>query len=114
MTRGLGLIVALISLAIVGALFAMQSKSQGPAAATITHAESQAIATAASGGFTPVAQILQVDAAQSGTYVGAQLPIGTGVTVAQASATSYCLQMNITGTLVHERGPGGSPAPGPC
>jgi len=108
------LVLALISLAIVGGLMAMQSKNQGPTSATANQAESQAVATAASAVFQPVDQVLQVDAAQTGTYAGAQLPAGTGVTLTQASTTSYCLEANLSGTLVHEYGPGGSPAVGRC
>jgi len=104
----------LISLAIVGGLFAMQNKSQGPTAAAVTQDESQALAAAASQTFAQVDQVLQAGYAQAGTYVGAQLPVGSGVTVAQATATSYCLETNLTGTLLHENGPGGSPGAGPC
>ena len=114
MTRGIGLLLALISLAVVGGLMAMQSKTQGPTAPAVTQAEQQALAVASTAAFQPVAQILAVDYAQSGTYVGAQLPLGTGVTLAQATSTSYCLQMSVNGTPVHESGPGGSPASGPC
>ncbi len=114
MTRGVGLIFAVISLAITGALFALQSKSQGPTSAAATHAESQALATAASAGFAPVDQFLQLAHAQSDTYVGAQLPAGTGVTVVGASSTNYCLELTITGAVLHENGPGGTPASGHC
>ena len=38
----------------------------------------------------------------------------SGVTVAQATATSYCLETNLSGTLMHEAGPGGSPSAGHC
>jgi hypothetical protein len=107
-------VLVLISLAVVGGLFAMQSKTQGPTAAAVTQDESQAIAAAAATGFSQVDQVLQADYVQSGTYAGAQLPVGSGVTVAQATATSYCLEMNVNGTLVHESGPGGSPVVGPC
>ena len=110
MTRGVGLIVAVISLAITGALFALQSKSQGPTSA----AESQALATAASAGFAPVDQFLQLAHAQTGTYVGAELPAGTGVTVVGASSTNYCLELTVDSAVVHENGPGGSPAAGRC
>jgi hypothetical protein len=113
-TRGIGLVLVLGSLAVVGGLFALQNKSQGPTAAAVTQAESQAIAAAASTSFSQVDQVLQADYAQAGTYVGAQLPVGSGVTLAQATATSYCLETNITGALVHESGPGGSPVAGPC
>jgi hypothetical protein len=114
MTRGLGLLIALISLAIVGGLMAMQSKSQGPTSAAVNQAESQAVATAASAVFSPVDQALQVAASQAGTYVGAELPVGSGVTLARATAVSYCLEANLSGTPVYENGPGGTPAAGHC
>lgn len=113
-TRGVGLLLVLISLAVVGGLFAMQSKSQGPSAPAVTQAESQASATAASAAFSQVEQVLQADYVQLGTYAGAQLPAGSGVTVAQATGTTYCLETNVDGTLVHENGPGGLPAAGRC
>lgn len=104
----------LISLAIVGGLFAMQSKTQGPTAAAVTQDESQALVAATSQTFAQVVEVLQADYAQAGTYVGAQLPVGSGVTVVQATATTYCLETNVSGTLVHQRGPGGAPGAGPC
>jgi hypothetical protein len=113
-TRGVGLVFVLISLAVVGGLAAMQSKNQGPTAAAVTQDEAQALGAAASTSFAQVAEVLQADYAQAGTYVGAQLPVGSGVTLAQATATSYCLVTNVNGTLVHESGPGGSPAAGAC
>ena len=108
------MLLAICSLGIVGALMTMQGKSQGPTSAAITNAESQAVATASQAVFQPVDQVLQVDEAQTGTYVGAQLPAGTGVTMAQVSTTSYCLQADLSGNVVHEDGPGGTPAVGPC
>jgi hypothetical protein len=107
-------VLVLISLAVVGGLTAMQSKTQGPAAAAVTHDESQALAAAAAVNFSQVDQVIQADYAQAGTYVGAQLPLGSGVTLLQATSTSYCLETNLNGTVVHETGPGGSPATGPC
>lgn len=106
--------LVLLSLAVVGGLVAMQNKAQGPTSAAVTQDESQALAAAASVNFSQVDQVLQADYAQDGTYVGAQLPVGSGVTVAKATQTSYCLETNVSGTLVHENGPGGSPAAGPC
>jgi hypothetical protein len=114
LTKGVGLIVVLISLAVSGVLFSMQSSGQGPTASAVTQEESQAIAVAAASIFAQVTQVLQVDYAQAGTYVDAQLPTGSGVTLAQASATAYCLQANVNGTPVHETGPGGSPVLGLC
>jgi hypothetical protein len=108
------MLLAVCSLAIVGALMTMQGKSNGPTSAAVTNAESQAVATASASVFQPVDQVLQLDRTQTGTYVGAQLPAGTGVIVKQASTSSYCLEANLSGTLVHEYGPGGTPANGPC
>jgi hypothetical protein len=113
-TRGLGLILVLSSLAIVGVLMAKQSKSAGPTSAAANQAESQAVSTAALAVFQPVDQVLQVDASQTGTYVGAQLPPGTGVALTRATNTSYCLDATLSGTPVHENGPGGTPALGHC
>lgn len=110
----MGLLLFVISLAIVGGLFAMQSKSQGPAAPQIQQDESQAIATASTQTFGQVVPVLQADFAQNGTYVGAELPVGSQVTLAQATTTSYCLQSTVNGTIVHESGPGGSPVAGAC
>ena len=47
---------------------------------------------------------------QNQTYVGATLPAGSGVVLASADATSYCLQDGSE----HEVGPGGTPQPGAC
>jgi hypothetical protein len=113
-TRGLGLLLAVISLAVTGALMLQQGSNQGPTSAAATQAESQAVATAASSVFSPVDQMLQVDVSQTGTYVGAVLPVGSGVTLAQATAASYCLEADLSGTVVHENGPGGAPAVGRC
>jgi hypothetical protein len=114
MTRAIGLLLVVISIAIGGGVTAMQSKTQGPTSAAVDHAESQAVATAASAVFAPVDQALQVAVSQTGTYVGAELPVGAGVTLARATAASYCLEANLSGTEVHEYGPGGSPAAGHC
>jgi hypothetical protein len=42
------------------------------------------------------------------------LPVGSGVTLARATAASYCLEANLDGTPVYENGPGGTPAVGHC
>jgi hypothetical protein len=108
-------VLFLVSLAVVGVLFAMQNKSQGPTSAAVTQEEAQAYAAGAAQTFAQVDETLQADYAQNGTYVGAEMPVGSGVTLAQATATTYCLEANAGGTLMHEAGPpGGSPAPGAC
>src|SRR5206468_6294756 len=108
-TRGLGLLLAVISLAITGGLMMMQGTNQGPTAPAVTQAESEAVATAASAVFSPVDQMLQVDVSQTGTYLGAELPVGSRVTLVRATATSYCLEAELSGTPVHENGPGRTP-----
>ncbi len=114
MTRTIGAVALLISLAIGGWLFALQSKNQGPTAPAVTQAESQAVVATAAADFAQVTEVLQGQYAQAGTYAGAQLPVGSGVTLALASTTSYCLQADVNGELVHQAGPGGVPALGPC
>jgi len=112
--RGVGLIVVLISLVLVGVLTMNQGKSQGPTSAAANQEEALAYSTAAESQFSQVVQALDGDYAQNGTYVGAQLPPGSGVVLAQVTPTSYCLNANINGTVMHETGPGGSPVNGPC
>ena len=106
--------LVLISLVTTGGLLLAQGKSEGPTSAPVTQEETQAVATAASAVFSPVDQVLQLDDSQTGTYVGADLPVGSGVTPVRATATSYCLEADLSGTPVHETGPGGTPAVGPC
>jgi hypothetical protein len=113
-TRAIAAVVLLVSVAIGAWLFAAQSKNEGPSAPAVTQAEQQADVAAASSNFSQVTEVLQGAYAQAGTYAGAQLPVGSGVTLAAASSTSYCLETTLNGTLVHENGPGGSPAAGPC
>lgn len=113
-TRAISSVVVLVSLAIVGWLFALQSKNQGPSSQAVTQAEAHATLSVAAVNFSQIGASLQAAYAQAGTYVGAQLPAGSGVSLAQASTTSYCLETTVNGTLVHEAGPGGSPAAGAC
>jgi hypothetical protein len=51
---------------------------------------------------------------ENGTYAGATLPPGTGVTLVRADAGSYCLQADVGGAQEHEVGPQGQPQAGPC
>jgi uncharacterized protein YxeA len=110
----MGLLLVVITLAIVGGLMAVQSKTQGPNAPQVQQEESQALVTASAQTFAQVGQALQADYAQNGTYVGAELPVGSQVTLAQATDKTYCLQTTVDGRVVHESGPGGAPAAGAC
>lgn len=108
------MIVVLVSLGLTGVLFSKESKQLDSTGSPAKHAESQAIATASASIFAPVTQVLEVGHAESGTYLGAQLPAGSGVTIVQANTAAYCLQANVNGMPVHEIGPGGVPALGAC
>ena len=114
MTRTLGLPLLLVTLLVGGYLFTQQSKTSGPSAAAVTQAETQAAAFAAATNFQGTAAVLQAWYAANGTYAGAALPPGSGVTLIRADATSYCLQTGDVAALMHETGPNGTVQPGPC
>jgi hypothetical protein len=110
MTRSLGLVLLVLSLAVGGYLFAQQAKTEGPASTAAQRAETQAAVAAAATSFDAALPVLQAWFADHGTYAGVALPPSDGVAVVRADAASYCLQ----GGDLHEVGPGGTPAPGPC
>lgn len=114
MSRSLGIVITLVSLLAGAFLFVQQSKTVGPASTTAAQAETQATAEGGAANFLQVQQVLQAYFTENGTYVGATLPPGSGVTLATATQSSYCLETTINGVVSHETGPGGSPAPGPC
>lgn len=114
MSRSFGLVLLLVTLAIGGVLFAMQSRSEGPTSPAVTQAETQAIQESAGVNFQAADQVMQAALAENGTYAGAVLPPGSGVVLASATTTSYCLQAGVGTALEHEVGPGGSAQPGPC
>jgi hypothetical protein len=110
MVRVLGVPALLIAVLIGLYLSAKSMQSNGPASASGQQAITQAQSEVAGVNFNQAVPALQAFYDQNGTYVGATLPPGTGVVLARADATSYCLQ---AGTE-HEDGPGGQPQPGPC
>jgi hypothetical protein len=114
MTRTLGLPLLLISLVIGAYLFAQQSKSEGPTSPVITQDIAQANSAVAGTNFQAATASLQAWLAEHGTYVGATLDPSLPVQLAQAGATSYCLQSNTGTAAEHEVGPGGQPQPGSC
>lgn len=109
MVRVLGIPVLLIAVFVGIYLSTQDAKSNVP-----TPAEQQAVSQAQSVGagadFNQVVPGLQAYYDQNQTYVGATLPAGSGVVLASADATSYCLQDGNE----HELGPNGTPQPGPC
>ena len=112
MTRSLGLVVLVLSLAIGGYLLAQQAKTEGPTSTVAQQAEAQAAVAASASSFNAALPELQAWFTDHGTYAGATLDAGYGVVVARADGTSFCLQT--ADGAAHEVGPGGSPAAGAC
>jgi hypothetical protein len=114
MSRTVGLPLLLVALVVGGYLFVAQSKSNGPSSAVVTQAETQAESFTAGTNFQAADQLMQAWYAQSGTYAGATMAPGSGVTLVRADATSYCLETVAGSAVEHETGPGGTPEPGSC
>jgi Tfp pilus assembly protein PilV len=104
-------IPAVLVVALLGIyLYTQDARSNGPTSTTGQQAITQAQSAVAATNFSQAAAAMQAYYTQSGTYVGATLPVGTGVVLARADAYSYCLQAGDE----HEVGPGGQPQPGTC
>jgi hypothetical protein len=116
MTRGLGLVSLLVSLAISGMLFTSQLKGGGstPAAPNRSQVVQQAQAAAAGVTAGQAERELAAYQAENGTFEGAALTGISGVTVLSAGATSYCLRLAADGGVLYDAGPGGTPSPNPC
>jgi hypothetical protein len=104
-------IPAVLVAALIGVyLFTQNAQSNGPTSAPGQQAITQAQSSVAATNFAQADAAMQAFYTQSGTYVGAVLPAGSGVYLVRADATSYCLQAGAE----HEVGPGGQPQPGAC
>ena len=114
--RGLGLVSLLVVLALVGGLWAMDARNNGPTSPSAQRMQTAADRIAADGNFIGAATFLAAYEAENGTYVGAALPPSFGVQLVRADASSYCLQTAVgTAGVMHAIGPnGGPPADGPC
>jgi hypothetical protein len=110
----LGLVAVLVALAVGAYLFAAQSRSEGSSGSAAAADEARAETTAAATNFQGVVASLQAWFAENGTYAGAVLPPGSGVVLARADTSSYCLQTTAGTAVEHEVGPSGQPQPGPC
>ena len=110
MLRVLGVPAILITLFVGAYLSTQEMRSNGPTSASGRQQIAQAQSAGAGVDFNQVVPVLQAYFAEHQTYVGAPLPPGSGVVLAGADATSYCLQSGNE----HEVGPGGTPQPGPC
>jgi type II secretory pathway pseudopilin PulG len=114
MGRAFGLISIVVSLALVGILWALTMQHSGPTSATAKRAESEATAAVSAMNFTAAATQLELYHAENATYAGATLPPSFGVTLVRADAASYCLQAGVGGAVQHFAGPGGTATAGPC
>jgi type II secretory pathway pseudopilin PulG len=114
MGRAFGLISIVVSLALVGILWALTMQHSGPTSATAKRAEAEATAAVSGMNFTAAATQLELYHAENATYAGASVPPSFGVTLVRADAASYCLQAGVGGAVQHFTGPGGSAAAGPC
>ena len=110
MLRVLAVPAILITL-FLGAYLSMHDmQSSGPTSPAGQRAIAQANAVGAGSDFSQAVPTLQAYFDENQTYVGATLPAGSGVVLARAGATSYCLQSGSE----HENGPGGTAQPGRC
>jgi hypothetical protein len=114
MGRSLGVISLVVSLALVGILWALTMQHSGPTSATAESAESKASAAVSAMNFTAASTQLEAYHAENATYAGASVPPSFGVTLVRADATSYCLQTGVGAAAQHFTGPGGAAAAGAC
>jgi len=115
--RGSAIIALVLVLgALVGALWAMDARKNGPTSANAKRMETAAARIAADGNFIGAGIFLGAYVGEHGTYAGAVLPASFRVQLVRADGTSYCLQTGVeTGGVMHVVGPsGGAPASGPC
>jgi hypothetical protein len=113
MGRAFGLLALLVPVAVGGYLLVTQLRSNGPTSPMVTHSEILGQSNVAATNMEAADTVLQGWFAQNNTYAGATLPLGSGVVLVRADATSYCLQTS-TSPAYHEDGPGGQAQPGPC
>jgi len=114
MGRVMGLMSIVVSLALVGILWASSMKHSGPTSSAAKQAEAEATAAVSGMNFAAAATQMETFHAENATYAGATIPPSFGVTLARADAASYCLQAGVGGSVQHYTGPGGPPAAGPC
>ena len=114
MGRAFGLISIVVTLALVGILWALTMQHSGPTSSTAQRAENDASAAVSAINFTAAATQLESYHAENATYAGAPLPPSFGVTLVRADAASYCLQTGIDSSAQHFTGPGGTATAGPC
>ena len=116
MTRGLGLISLLVSLAICGLLYSSQLQGTGSKPSSPQQNRVVQEANSAAAGMTGMQAERELAAyqAEHGTFVGAAVTHISGVTVLHADPTTFCLQISSNGGLLYDAGPGGTPSGTRC
>jgi type II secretory pathway pseudopilin PulG len=114
MGRAFGLISIVVSLALVGIVWATSMQSTGPTSASTKQAREDAAVAVSSLNFNAAATELEAFHAQNGTYAGATLSPSFGVTLVRADAATYCVQAGIDTAVTHFDGPNGATVSGPC
>jgi hypothetical protein len=116
MTRGLGLISLLVSLAICGLLYSSQLQGTGSKPSSPQQNRVVQEANSAAAGITAMQAERELAAyqAEHGTFVGAAVTDISGVTVLHADPTTFCLQISSNGGLLYDAGPGGTPSETRC
>jgi hypothetical protein len=110
MLRVLGIPALLVVVLLAAYLSLKNMQSDGPTSTVGRQAITQAQSELAATNFAQASAAMQAFFTENATYVGATLPVGTGVVLVSAAPTTYCLQAGNE----HEVGPDGQPAPGPC
>lgn len=114
MSRSLGVFSIVVSLAVVGVLWALTMQHSGPTSSAARKAEQDASAAVSALNFTAAATQLEGYHGEHATYAGATVPPSFGVTLVRADATSYCLQTGVDTSARHYSGPNGAAAAGSC
>jgi hypothetical protein len=116
MTRGLGLVSLVATLAISGMLFSSQLNGGGsnPTTPKQNPIVQQASSVAATAAAMQAERELAAYQAEQGTFVGAIVTDIAGVTVLHTEPTTFCLQIASNGGLLYDAGPGGTPTRQRC
>ena len=110
MARSFALISLLAVLAVGGYLYTQSTKEVASSGAAVQDAATEAAADAT---LLVARTSVESSFAANGTYAGATVP--PGVTLVNADAVSYCLQIGTGATVRHLTSPGsGTAQPGPC
>ena len=103
-----------VSLALVGILWATQMQSNGATSDSTKRARKDAAVAVSALNFNAAATEMDAFHAENGTYAGATLSPSFGVSLVRADAVSYCVQAGVDTSVTHFDGPNGATSAGPC